>query len=209
MRPIRQHTGRSIPLRRGDVDTDQIIPSDFCRGLSRTGYQNALFAGWRKDPDFVFNQSDRSDATVLVAGPNFGTGSSREHAVWALRDWGIAAVIAPSLGDIFTRNALRNGILAVTLGKPVVETLLDSSESDPGFEITVDILRREVRAADLRSSFEVDSRARHLLIEGLDDIDETMRRESSIRRYEESRKYWLPSLGSDRPSIREPVGGLT
>lgn len=132
MQPITEHTGRCVALRRSDVDTDQIIPAEFCKRLTKTGYEDTLFAGWRKDPGFVLNDPAHAGATVLVAGHNFGTGSSREHAVWALRDWGFRAVIASSFGDIFLRNAWKNGLLAVRLPEDVVADLADRADAASG-----------------------------------------------------------------------------
>jgi len=190
--PLITHTGRVLPLRRSDVDTDQIIPSQYCRRLTKSGYQDALFARWRQEDGFVFNQPARATSTVLVAGPNFGTGSSREHAVWALRDWGVAAVIAPSFGDIFRRNALKNGLLVAELPDDVVDRLLAGAEHDPAFEVTVDLQECEVRWPGGRHRFDIDDRARWLLLNGLDDIAVTLENRDSIGAYEGSRHHWLP-----------------
>lgn len=198
MEPLTEHTGRVLPLRRGDVDTDQIIPSHFCRRLTKTGYADGLFAHWRKDDDFVFNDPARAGGTVLVAGPNFATGSSREHAVWALRDWGIVAVLAPSFGDIFRRNALKNGLLAVELPDGVVAGLLDAADRDPAFAVTVDLRGCEVRWPGGRQPFQVDPRARRLLLDGLDDIAVTLADAERIAAYEHGRPYWLPVFGAAR-----------
>jgi len=196
MKPLTAHTGRVIPLRRNQVDTDQIIPSEYCRRLTKSGYADALFARWREQPGFAFNDPARADATVLVAGPDFGTGSSREHAVWALRDWGIAAVIAPSFGDIFRRNALKNGLLAVALPEPAVGGLLDAAEPDPAFEITVDLRECVVREPGGSHAFDIDSRARWLLMNAMDDIELTLGLEAAISEYERGRPTWLPVLGT-------------
>jgi 3-isopropylmalate/(R)-2-methylmalate dehydratase small subunit len=192
MEPITAHTGRVLPLPRSGVDTDQIIPSEYCRRLTASGYADALFARWRRDPAFVLNDPARRGASVLVAGPHFGTGSSREHAVWALRDWGVRAVIAPSLGDIFRRNALRNGLLVAQLPADAVQWLLDAAAADPGFTVTVDLERLAVRAGGARWDFEVDARARRLLLAGMDDIALTLTREHAIEAYERRRPRWLP-----------------
>jgi 3-isopropylmalate/(R)-2-methylmalate dehydratase small subunit len=207
MDPLTQHTGRGIALRRNDVDTDQIIPSDYCRSLTKTGYQIGLFAGWRQDSGFVFNDPDRADASVLVAQANFGTGSSREHAVWALRDWGIKAVIATSFGDIFRRNALTNGVLAVQLDEGTVAGLLDEVDAEPKFEITVDLEACEVRAGDVVAPFDIDQRARWLLLNGLDDIAVSLSKEDAIRSYESGRHHWLPSLGAGSISVQPAKAG--
>lgn len=194
MRAMSEHTGRGVALRRGDVDTDQIIPAEFCKRLTKSGYADTLFANWMADPAFVLNQPDRAAASVLVAGHNFGTGSSREHAVWALRDWGFQVVIATSFGDIFLRNAWKNGLLAVVLPEPAVDTLADRVDADPAFEITVDVLDMQVRAGELRWTFDVDQRARWLLLNGLDDIGLTLARDEAISGYERTRHHWLPTL---------------
>ncbi|GAA0467151.1 3-isopropylmalate dehydratase small subunit [Paractinoplanes deccanensis] len=198
MEPLTDHTGRVLPLRRSDVDTDQIIPSRFCRRLTKTGYADGLFARWREADDFVLNDPARAGGSVLVAGPNFATGSSREHAVWALRDWGIAAVLAPSFGDIFRRNALKNGLLAVQLPDAVVSGLLDAADRDPGFLVTVDLVACEVRWDGGRQAFEVDPRARRLLLDGQDDIAVTLADGDRIAAYERGRPHWLPVFGAAR-----------
>jgi 3-isopropylmalate/(R)-2-methylmalate dehydratase small subunit len=204
MLPLRTHTGRGLPLRRSDVDTDQIIPSEYCRRIVKTGYADALFGRWRADPGFVLNDPRHAGATVLIAGPNFGTGSSREHAVWALRDWGVHAVIAPGFGDIFRRNALTNGLLVVELGQEAVDGLLDRVEREPRLELTVDLVEREVRVRESRWSFEVDERARWLLLNGFDEIDATLTRQEQIAVFERRRPAWLP-----RPSREDLLGVAT
>jgi 3-isopropylmalate/(R)-2-methylmalate dehydratase small subunit len=205
VRSLTEHTGRCVVLRRSDVDTDQIIPAEFCKRLTKSGYEDALFATWRQDPDFVLNRPEHAGASVLVAGHNFGTGSSREHAVWALRDGGFTVVIATSFGDIFRRNALKNGLLAVELPESFLAELADRAEADPGFELTVDLVTREVRAAGLRCHFAVDSRARRLLLEGLDDIAVTMNKDVAITAYERSRRPWLPRIRRT-PTVTAPEG---
>ncbi|MFC0007493.1 3-isopropylmalate dehydratase small subunit [Micromonospora siamensis] len=194
MNPVRRHTGCGLVLRRSDVDTDQIIPAEFCKRLTKSGYEDALFAHWRKNPGFVFNLPERADATVLVAGHNFGTGSSREHAVWALRDWGIAAVIATSFGDIFLRNALKNQLLAVALPEAAVAVLAERVESDPAYQVTVDVEHRTVLSDAGSWSFSIGTRERRLLLNGQDDIDVTMLNEDTISSYERDRERWLPRL---------------
>ncbi|MFI8950973.1 3-isopropylmalate dehydratase small subunit [Streptomyces sp. NPDC053750] len=200
MEPLTSHTGTVLPLRRSDVDTDQIIPSEYCRRLTRTGYEDALFARWREQPDFVLNDPLRARSTVLVAGANFGTGSSREHAVWALRDWGVAAVIAPSFGDIFRRNALKNGLLVAQLPDEDVAHLMAQAEQDASYEITVDLVRCVVSWPGGSRPFDVDSRARRLLLDGLDDIAVTLERQDDIIAYEQGRPDWLPTFS--------PTGGV-
>ncbi|MEV7187270.1 3-isopropylmalate dehydratase small subunit [Kitasatospora sp. NPDC093102] len=192
--PLKAHTGQAVALRRDDVDTDQIIPAEFCKRLTKSGYADTLFGHWRKEDDFVLNQPEHQSASVLVAGHNFGTGSSREHAVWALRDWGFRAVIATSFGDIFLRNALKNGLLAVALPVPVVAELTELALADPAFEITVNLQELTVSAADRTWEFEADHRARWLLLNGLDDIDVTLRKADAIAAYEARRPAWMTSI---------------
>ncbi|MCW2667821.1 MAG: 3-isopropylmalate dehydratase, small subunit [Frankiales bacterium] len=187
------HTGTAVPLRRSDVDTDQIIPSDWLKRVERTGFGAGLFSEWREDPSFVLNQPERAGATVLVAGENFGTGSSREHAVWALEDFGFRAVISSRFADIFRSNALKGGLLPVQLPAQVVERLLDLVESDPTAQITVDLGAREVRAAGRTATFELDDFTRWRLMEGLDDIGLTLRHEPDITAYEARRRPYMPT----------------
>lgn len=194
MTPLTAHTGYAVALRRSDVDTDQIIPARYCKRITRSGYEDALFADWRTEPSFVLNQPASIDATILVASHNFGTGSSREHAVWALRDWGFIAVIASSFGDIFKRNALKNGLLAVELPAPVVSELADLVEAYPRREITVDLNGLEIRAGNLRQGFAVEERARWLLLEGLDEIAVTLAKAPAIAAYEMARPAWMPRI---------------
>jgi 3-isopropylmalate/(R)-2-methylmalate dehydratase small subunit len=193
LQPLTRHEGRALALRRSDVDTDQIIPAEFCKRLTKSGYEDALFAHWRKEPDFVLNRPAADGATILVAGHNFGTGSSREHAVWALRDWGFTAVIATSFGDIFLRNALKNGLLAVRLDDEAVSYLAGRAE-EGGFTVLVDLVEQVVRADGRTWSFEVDQRARRLLLNGLDDIAVTIEREDRIAAYERGRHAFLPTI---------------
>ncbi|MFE2353660.1 3-isopropylmalate dehydratase small subunit [Streptomyces parvulus] len=194
MEPLRSHTGRCLPLRRSNVDTDQIIPSEHCRSVRRTGYADALFARWRTDPGFVFERLERRGATVLLAGSHFATGSSREHAVWALRDWGVSAVVAPSFGDIFRRNALKNGLLAVVLPDRAVASLLERAERDAAFEVTLDLEECRVTAGGQSWEFDIDARARRLLLAGHDDITATLTRQDAIARHERTRPHWRPAL---------------
>jgi 3-isopropylmalate/(R)-2-methylmalate dehydratase small subunit len=187
------HTGRGLPLRRSNVDTDQIIPAEFLKRVSRTGFGDGLFSAWRGDPDFVLNDPRYDGATVLVTGPDFGTGSSREHAVWALQDYGFRAVIAPRFGDIFRTNALKGGLLPVVLDDAVVALLQELVEADAGTEITVDLDRREVRAADVVAAFDIDDYTRWRLMEGLDDIGLTLAKAAAIDEFESARPSWLPT----------------
>ncbi|HEX6077582.1 MAG TPA: 3-isopropylmalate dehydratase small subunit [Micromonosporaceae bacterium] len=187
------HTGHAVPLRRSNVDTDQIIPAEYLKRVSRTGFADGLFAGWRDDPGFVLNRPEYADATILVAGPDFGTGSSREHAVWALRDHGFRAVLSPRFGDIFRNNALKGGLLPVCLPQPAVEVLWAAVEADPGLPVTVDLRAREVRIGQRFWPFPIDDFSRWRLLEGLDDIDLTLRHDTAIGEYEQRRRHpWLP-----------------
>jgi 3-isopropylmalate/(R)-2-methylmalate dehydratase small subunit len=186
------HHGRAVPLRRSNVDTDQIIPAEFLKRVSRTGFADGLFKAWRDDPSFVLNDNRYDGASVLLAGPDFGTGSSREHAVWALQDYGFRAVISPRFADIFRGNATKGGLLPVQLDESVVVALQDIVEADPTTEITVDLVEREVRAPGVTAAFEIDDYTRWRLLEGLDDIGLTLRHEDQISTFEASRPAWMP-----------------
>jgi 3-isopropylmalate/(R)-2-methylmalate dehydratase small subunit len=194
MEPFISHTGRVLPLRRSNVDTDQIIPAEYLKRVSREGFGDGLFAAWREDPSFVLNQPAYADATVLVAGIDFGIGSSREHAVWALVDYGFKVVIAPRFGDIFRNNATKAGLLPVQLPEKIVTALQDAAEADPAAEITVDLEAREVRHAEagVQVPFEIDNYTRWRLMEGLDDIGLTLRYADAISEFEAQRPGWLP-----------------
>ncbi|HEY9475263.1 MAG TPA: 3-isopropylmalate dehydratase small subunit [Mycobacteriales bacterium] len=197
------HTGRALPLRRNNVDTDQIIPAEYLKRVSRTGFEDGLFSSWRtNEPDFVLNRPEYSEATVLVAGADFGTGSSREHAVWALQDYGFRVVISPRFGDIFRGNSLKGGLLTVLLPQSAVERLWEMVEADPTTEITVDLVDRQVRggAGDgaLVEPFELDDYTRWRLMEGLDDIGLTLRHVEDIARFEDRRPGWLPTTQAAR-----------
>ena len=186
------HAGTVMPLRRSDVDTDQIIPAVYLKRVTRTGFEDGLFSAWRDDPAFVVNNPAHAGATILVAGPNFGTGSSRQHAVWALRDFGFKAVISPRFGDIFRGNSLKEGLLPVELPAAAVDTLWDLVESDPTARIIVDLQAREVRAGGQVWSFPIDDFSRWRLMEGLDDIGLTLRHEELITSYESTRPSFKP-----------------
>jgi 3-isopropylmalate/(R)-2-methylmalate dehydratase small subunit len=186
------HTGTAVPLRRSNVDTDQIIPAEYLKRVTRTGFADGLFSAWRGDPAFVLNSPAYAGATILVAGPEFGTGSSREHAVWALRDWGFRAVIAPRFGDIFRGNSLKEGLLPVELAADAVSELWDAIEADPKLSVTVDLEKREVVAGQRVWSFPLDDFSRWRLLEGLDDIGLTLRHEAAIDAYEGTRAAWFP-----------------
>jgi 3-isopropylmalate/(R)-2-methylmalate dehydratase small subunit len=186
------HTGTAVPLRRSNVDTDQIIPAEYLKRVTRTGFADGLFNAWRSDPDFVLNNPAFAGATILVAGPEFGTGSSREHAVWALRDHGFRAVISPRFGDIFRGNALKDGLLPIELGEDFVETLWAAVERDPQLPVTVDLPARQLRADGHEWAFPLDDFSRWRLMEGLDDIGLTLRHVAAIDAYEQRRPEWTP-----------------
>jgi 3-isopropylmalate/(R)-2-methylmalate dehydratase small subunit len=192
MEAFTTHTGRAVPLRRSNVDTDQIIPAHWLKKLTRDGFEVGLFEAWRKDPEFVLNKAEREGATVLVAGPDFGTGSSREHAVWALQNYGFKAVVSSRFADIFRGNSLKNGLLTVVLDQKVVDALQDLVEKDPQAEITVDLEAREVRAEGITAAFELDENARWRLLNGLDDISITLQNEGDIAEYESKRPAFKP-----------------
>jgi 3-isopropylmalate/(R)-2-methylmalate dehydratase small subunit len=187
------HTGRIVPLGRANVDTDQIIPAVYLKRVSRAGFGEGLFAAWREDPSFVLNNPAYAGATVLVAGPDFGIGSSREHAVWALTDYGFKVVIAPRFGDIFRNNATKSGLLPVVLPEPAVAALQAASEADPATTVTVDLQARTVSGGGVSEPFDIDDYTRWRLMEGLDDIGLTLRHEPEIAAYESARAAWLPA----------------
>ncbi len=192
MEAFTTHTGRAVPLRRSNVDTDQIIPAHWLKKVTRDGFEDGLFEAWRKNADFVLNKPERQGATVLVAGPDFGTGSSREHAVWALQNYGFKTVISARFADIFRGNSLKNGLLTVVLDQKVVDTLWDLTESDPTAEITVDLQDRQVRAEGVTADFQLDENSRWRLLNGLDDISITLRDEADIAAYETGRPSFKP-----------------
>ena len=187
--------GTAVPLDRSDVDTDQIIPSDWLKQVERTGFDKGLFSEWRDDPEFVLNQQQYSGASVLVAGPNFGTGSSREHAVWAIQQYGFAAVISPRFGDIFRNNSTKNGLVPVQVSAEVGRQLLDAISADPSLEIVIDIELRtlEVSQLDLLVDFPLEDSIQHRFLNGLDDISLTLLHEPEITAYEATRPAWMPS----------------
>jgi len=186
------HTGTAVPLRRSNVDTDQIIPAEYLKRVSRTGFEDGLFAAWRKDPDFVLNRPEYGGSSILVAGADFGTGSSREHAVWALHDYGFRAVLSPRFGDIFRGNAGKSGLLTACVEQDVVERLWATVEADPSTPVTVDLVARQVSAGETVARFDVDEYTRWRLLEGLDDIGLTLRHIDKIERFEASRPSRLP-----------------
>ena len=196
MEPVRIVSGRAVHLDRSDVDTDQIIPSEWLKRIERTGFGAGLFAEWRDDPGFVLNDADYAGATILVAGPNFGTGSSREHAVWALVDYGFRAVVSPRFGDIFRNNSTRSGLVPAAVSDEAGRRILDSVAADPSLEVVVDVERRvvEVPALGISEPFQLDDDARDRLLRGLDDIGVTTQHAADIDTYEARRSAWLPSV---------------
>ena len=199
MEPVTEIVGRAVPLDRADVDTDQIIPSDWLKRVERTGFGEGLFSEWRESSDFVLNRSEYQGASVLVAGPNFGTGSSREHAPWALEDYGFRAVISPRFADIFRNNCLKIGLLPVELPGEVVTKIMRAVEDDPNIEIVIDVVDRRVAvpALDLDEPYDLSDFHHYRLINGLDDIGLTLRHDAAIADYERDRASWLPHVGVD------------
>ena len=193
MQPFRTHTGTALPLDRSDVDTDQIVPAEYLKRIERTGFGPFLFAEWRKDPAFVLNDPRYEGATVLLAGANFGSGSSREHAVWALEDHGFRVVVAPSFADIFRTNCTKVGLLPVQLPATTVRALMDAVLADPAAPLTVDLEASTVAGAGVGASFEIDEFTRWRLLEGLDDIGLTLRHADAVAAYEATRAPWLPT----------------
>ncbi|MGB3770886.1 MAG: 3-isopropylmalate dehydratase small subunit [Rhodococcus sp. (in: high G+C Gram-positive bacteria)] len=193
MESFTTHTGIGVPLRRSNVDTDQIIPAVYLKRVTRTGFEDGLFAGWRADPGFVLNVAPFDRGSVLVAGPDFGTGSSREHAVWALSDFGFRVVIASRFGDIFRGNAGKAGLLAAVVEQSDVELLWKLIEQQPGVELTVDLESKTIAAGTLVVRFDIDDYTRWRLLEGLDDIALTLRQVEAISEFENSRPEWKPA----------------
>jgi len=197
MNPVRIVQGTAVPLDRSDVDTDQIIPAEWLKRVERTGFGRGLFATWRDDRDFVMNDEAYAGASILIGGPNFGTGSSREHAVWAIMDYGFAAVVSPRFGDIFRNNATKNGLVPVVVPAEVGEVLLRAVQADPALEIAIDVERRTLSApaAGIECAFPLDDGTRERFLEGLDDIGITLRDADAITDYEATRPDWLPAAG--------------
>lgn len=186
------HTGSALPLRRSNVDTDQIIPAEYLKRITRHGFEDALFKAWREDPSFVLNKPEYKDATILVAGPEFGTGSSREHAVWALMDYGFKVVLSSRYADIFRGNSGKAGLVTAEVSQDVIEKIWALVERDPTTQITVDLDKRQVTAGDLVADFQIDDYVRWRLLEGLDDIGLTLRHEAKITEFEKSRPAYKP-----------------
>jgi len=188
-----RHTGVGVPLRRSNVDTDQIIPAVYLKRVTRSGFEDGLFSAWRQDPDFVLNKDEYANASVLVAGPDFGTGSSREHAVWALQNYGFKVVLSARFADIFRGNSGKSGLLAAQVDEQTIERLWDYLETTPGGTISVDLEAKTVSAGDIEASFEIDDYTRWRLLEGLDDIGITLSHEDDIEAYESRRLAFKPS----------------
>jgi len=210
MEKFLSHTGIGVPLRRSNVDTDQIIPAVYLKRVTRTGFEDGLFAAWRNDPDFVLNQDAYRAGSVLVAGPDFGTGSSREHAVWALNDYGFRVVLSSRFADIFRGNSGKQGLLTAVLAQEDIERIWALLEAIPGTRVTVDLESRTVRVpasqagrADLVAAFEVDDYTRWRLMEGLDDIGLTLQDVTAIDAFEQTRPQWLPMTLPPRPGLRQ------
>ena len=188
------HTGSAAPLRRSNVDTDQIIPAEYLKRVTRHGFEDALFASWRKDPEFVLNRPEYQGVSILVAGPDFGTGSSREHAVWALQDFGFKAVLSSRYADIFRGNSGKGGLLTAQVDHEVVESIWEIIESDPNAQVTIDLTAKTVSVGELVAEFEVDDYVRWRLLEGLDDIGITMQQETDITEFEKTRPAYKPTV---------------
>jgi 3-isopropylmalate/(R)-2-methylmalate dehydratase small subunit len=193
MEAFTQHIGTAVPLRRSNVDTDQIIPAVYLKRVTRTGFEDGLFAAWRNDPAFVLNQPQYEGVSVLVAGPDFGTGSSREHAVWALLDYGFRVVVSSRFGDIFRGNSGKAGLLAALVEQDVVEQLWTAVENDPGTKVTVDLENKTISAGDVSAPFEIDDYTRYRLLNGLDDVGITLSHADDITAYEATRPAFKPA----------------
>jgi len=198
MEPVHIIQGTAVPLDRSDVDTDQIIPSDWLKRVERTGFEKGLFSEWKDDPDFILNNEVFSSASILIAGPNFGTGSSREHAVWAIQQAGFKAVISPRFGPIFRNNSMKNGLVPVEVESEIGKRLLEEVMEKPFLEFVIDVQRAlvEIPEIDLTFNFPIDDSVQAKLLNGLDDIGVTLSSEASITRYEEDRLAWLPTQSS-------------
>lgn len=203
MEPIKQHTGIGVPLRQSNVDTDQIIPAVYLKRVTKTGFDDALFAGWRKDENFILNQEPYNRGSVLVAGPDFGTGSSREHAVWALKDYGFRVVISARFADIFRGNSGKQGLVAAQVAQDDIELIWKQLETEPGTEVSVDLEEKTVTCGALTVPFQIDDYVRWRLMEGLDDIGLTLQHEDAITAFEAKRPAWLPRTQelSTNPSV--------
>ena len=206
MKPVSVVSGRAVPLDRADVDTDQIIPSDWLKRVERTGFGKGLFAEWRDERSFVLNDPAYAGATVLVAASNFGTGSSREHAVWALMDYGFEAVVASSFGDIFRNNCTKQGLVPVQVSPEVDRAILDAVRADPSLLVTVDVARGTIECGDVHAAFTLDEFTRQRLLHGWDDIGLTLRHEADISAYEAARPSWMPSVTATEATATDAAG---
>ena len=193
MEKFSSHTGTALPLRRSNVDTDQIIPAVYLKRVTKTGFEDGLFAAWRNDPNFVLNQPQYAGATILIAGPDFGTGSSREHAVWALQNYGFKVVVGSRFGDIFRGNSGKSGLLIAVVEQKIVEALWDLVEANPAAALTVDLVEQRITGPDFNTEFEIDPYTRWRLLEGLDDIGLTLRHVDQIAAYEQTRPTFKPA----------------
>ena len=205
MEKFTTHTGVGMPLRRSNVDTDQIIPAVYLKRVTRTGFEDALFAAWRGDPDFILNRDEYKNASVLVAGPDFGTGSSREHAVWALKDYGFKVVLASRFADIFRGNSGKQGLLTGIVSQENIELLWKKLEEEPGKEITVSLEDRTATCGDVTVEFEIDDYVRWRLMEGLDDIGLTLKQADKITEFEAKRESWRPKTLPAKTEPKQPV----
>jgi len=199
MEKFTRHTGTGVPLRQSNVDTDQIIPAVYLKRITRTGFEDALFAGWRKDPAFILNQEPYAAGSVLVAGPDFGTGSSREHAVWALKDYGFKAVLSSRFADIFRGNSGKQGLVAAQVDQADIELIWKELENHPGVQVTVDLQSRTVTCGAIHAPFEIDDYTRWRLLEGLDDIGLTLQHADEISAFEAARPSWKPATLPAKP----------
>jgi 3-isopropylmalate/(R)-2-methylmalate dehydratase small subunit len=200
MEPVKRITGVAVPLDRSDVDTDQIIPAVWLKRVERTGFGEGLFSAWRaNDPDFVLNKDEFKGGSVLIAGPNFGVGSSREHAVWALMDYGFKAVVSSRFGDIFRNNATKTGLVPVVVDEEIADLLLRASAGEPGLQVTIDIEQRKLSVPEIgiEVEFPMDDFTQYRLVEGLDDIGLTLRHTDAVSDYEARRASWLPQVAAD------------
>jgi len=200
MKAVKLISGTVAPLDRSDVDTDQIIPSDYLKRVEKTGFEKGLFAQWREDESFILNDAEYSDANILVTGPKFGTGSSREHAVWALSQWGFEAVVAPSFGDIFRLNSYNNGLLPVIVDQEVTESIIKETLKNPGLKMTIDVRKKTLHVADLNLlvEFPLDDAIQHRFLEGLDEIGLTLQHKDKISAFEAQRHSWLPKVSLEK-----------
>jgi 3-isopropylmalate/(R)-2-methylmalate dehydratase small subunit len=190
------HTGTALPLRQSGIDTDQILPSKYLKRISRTGFEDALFADWRNDPEFALNKPEFAGASILIAGQNFGIGSSREHAVWAIMDYGFKVVVSSQFADIFRGNSGNAGLLAIQVDQSVIEQLWDAIEANPELAVTVDLEACEISAGDIRESFQIDDHTRGRLLAGLDDIEITLSHRDEIETFEQNRPGWRPIISA-------------